>query len=42
MTFEEARNHMVETQLRARGIRDPHVLAAMRAIPRHLFVYAAL
>jgi protein-L-isoaspartate(D-aspartate) O-methyltransferase len=38
MTFEEARNQMVEVQLRARGIRDPRVLAAMRAIPRHLFV----
>ena len=42
MTFEEARNQMVEMQLRARGIRDPRVLAAMRAIPRHLFVDAAL
>jgi protein-L-isoaspartate(D-aspartate) O-methyltransferase len=41
MTFEEARNQMVEMQLRARGIRDPRVLAAMRAIPRHLFVDAA-
>ncbi len=38
MTFEEARHQMVEVQLRARGIRDPRVLAAMREIPRHLFV----
>lgn len=38
MSFEDARNQMVEMQLRARGIHDPHVLAAMRAIPRHLFV----
>ncbi len=42
MTFEAARNQMVELQLRARGIHDPHVLAAMQAIPRHLFVDAAL
>ena len=42
MTFEESRNQMVEMQLRARVIRDPRVLAAMRAIPRHLFVDATL
>jgi protein-L-isoaspartate(D-aspartate) O-methyltransferase len=29
---------MVERQLRARGIRDPRVLAAMGEVPRHLFV----
>ena len=29
---------MVETQIVARGVRDPRVLAAMREIPRHLFV----
>jgi len=29
---------MVETQLVARGVRDPRVLAAMREVPRHLFV----
>ena len=29
---------MVDEQLAARGITDPHVLAAMRKIPRHLFV----
>ena len=29
---------MVETQLRARGIRDPRVLQAMAAVPRHRFV----
>jgi protein-L-isoaspartate(D-aspartate) O-methyltransferase len=32
------RARMVERQLVARGIRDPDVLAAMRAVPRHLFV----
>ncbi len=29
---------MVEEQLAARGIRDRRVLAAMQAVPRHLFV----
>ncbi len=29
---------MVETQLRQRGIRDEHVLAAMSRVPRHEFV----
>lgn len=32
---------MVETQIQARGVRDPRVLAAMRKVPRHLFVDAA-
>lgn len=34
------RNAMVETQLAARGVRDPLVLEAMRRVPRHLFVPA--
>jgi protein-L-isoaspartate(D-aspartate) O-methyltransferase len=29
---------MVETQIVSRGVRDPRVLAAMRKVPRHLFV----
>ena len=29
---------MVETQIVSRGVRDPRVLAAMREVPRHLFV----
>jgi len=29
---------MVERQIAARGIQDPRVLDAMRAIPRHIFV----
>jgi protein-L-isoaspartate(D-aspartate) O-methyltransferase len=33
-----SRNRMVETQIVARGVRDPRVLAAMRKVPRHLFV----
>lgn len=36
--FEVARRKMVETQIAARGIRDPRVLQAMREIPRHLFL----
>jgi protein-L-isoaspartate(D-aspartate) O-methyltransferase len=32
------RARMVETQIVARGVRDPRVLAAMREVPRHLFV----
>jgi protein-L-isoaspartate(D-aspartate) O-methyltransferase len=32
------RARMVETQIRARGVRDPRVLAAMEKVPRHLFV----
>jgi protein-L-isoaspartate(D-aspartate) O-methyltransferase len=34
---QSARHTMVE-ELKARGIADPAVLAAMRAVPRHLFV----
>ena len=33
---------MVESQIRARGISDPRVLAAMEKVPRHLFVNEAL
>ena len=29
---------MVKNQIESRGINDPHVLAAMRTVPRHLFV----
>lgn len=36
--FATLRQKMVETQLRARGLRDPRVLAAMGKVPRHLFV----
>ena len=32
------RNHMVENQLIARGIYDPHVIRAMRTVKRHKFV----
>jgi protein-L-isoaspartate(D-aspartate) O-methyltransferase len=36
------REAMVETQIARRGVRDPAVLKAMRATPRHLFVPEAL
>ncbi|MEO8430504.1 MAG: protein-L-isoaspartate(D-aspartate) O-methyltransferase [Acidobacteriota bacterium] len=35
------RERMVETQIAARGVRNPRVLAAMREVPRHLFVETA-
>lgn len=34
--------HMVETQIRARGIKHPDVLAAMRVVPRDRFVPPAV
>jgi protein-L-isoaspartate(D-aspartate) O-methyltransferase len=34
----EERRRMVERQIEARGIRNASVLAAMREIPRHLFI----
>ncbi len=40
--YRKARERMVETQIAARGIKDPRVLAAMRKVPRHLFVDEAL
>ena len=36
--FRAERANMVAFQLRARGIRDERVLAAMESVPRHLFV----
>jgi protein-L-isoaspartate(D-aspartate) O-methyltransferase len=41
MTSQRTRGRMVE-RLRAQGIRDERVLAAMAAVPRHLFVEEAL
>jgi protein-L-isoaspartate(D-aspartate) O-methyltransferase len=37
----DRRARMVDTQIVARGVRNPRVLAAMRKVPRHLFVDAA-
>ncbi|HEX9186342.1 MAG TPA: protein-L-isoaspartate(D-aspartate) O-methyltransferase [Vicinamibacteria bacterium] len=36
--FARAREDMVATQIASRGVRDPRTLAAMRKVPRHLFV----
>ncbi len=36
--FEAQRTRMVNEQLRGRDIYDPRVLAAMQAVPRHLFI----
>lgn len=36
--YSREREEMVEFQIRARGVRDERVLAAMRKVPRHLFV----
>ena len=41
MTSERTRTRMVE-RLAQMGIQDPHVLNAMRHVPRHLFVDEAL
>lgn len=38
MNLEQARERMVVEQLERRGIKSPRVLAAMREVPRHLFV----
>ncbi len=35
---QAARERMVREQIMARGVRDPRVLEALRAVPRHLFV----
>lgn len=40
--YARARERMVATQIESRGVRDPGTLAAMRAVPRHLFVPPAL
>jgi protein-L-isoaspartate(D-aspartate) O-methyltransferase len=36
-TYSSLRQQMVESQLRARGVRDERVLAAMTRVPRHEF-----
>src|SRR5688500_12336794 len=36
--FQTLRERMVETQIRARDVRDAAVLQAMGRVPRHLFV----
>jgi protein-L-isoaspartate(D-aspartate) O-methyltransferase len=36
--FAAARQRMVEKQIAARGVNDPDTLAAMRSVPREMFV----
>ncbi|MCL6729091.1 protein-L-isoaspartate(D-aspartate) O-methyltransferase [Sphingomonas hankyongi] len=38
--FSADREAMIETQLRSRGITEPHILEAFRAVPREEFVSA--
>ena len=38
LEFTEARERMVRTQIEGRGVREPRVLAALRAVERHRFV----
>jgi protein-L-isoaspartate(D-aspartate) O-methyltransferase len=40
--YADRRARMVRDQIEARGVADPRVLAAMRRVPRHLFVPEAL
>ena len=40
--FQRARWKMVEEQVVSRGVADPRVIAAMRKVPRHLFIEEAL
>jgi protein-L-isoaspartate(D-aspartate) O-methyltransferase len=40
--FKKLRLKMVDSQIRARGIRDERLLRAMETVPRHLFVEAVL
>ncbi len=40
--YQRLRESMVKNQIEARGISDTKVLAAMRKVPRHLFVSEAL
>ncbi len=40
--FSKTRSKMVDDQVVARGIKDQRVIAAMRKVPRHLFVEEAL
>ena len=42
MDFSKTRVKMVEEQIVARGIKDPRLIAAMKRVPRHLFVEEAL
>jgi protein-L-isoaspartate O-methyltransferase len=38
LDLSRARNRMVDVQIARRGVRDRHVLEAMRQVPRESFV----
>jgi protein-L-isoaspartate(D-aspartate) O-methyltransferase len=40
--YTAMRHRMVETQIAARGVSDPRVLAAMKKVPRHRFIPSTL
>lgn len=42
LKYDRQRREMVKTQIEARGVNDPKVLAALCKVPRHLFVSEAL
>jgi len=42
LDFQKSRWKMVEEQIIGREIKDPRVIAAMKKVPRHLFVEEAL
>ncbi len=42
LKYQRLREEMVRQQIESRGITDARVLAAMRRVPRHLFVSEAL
>jgi protein-L-isoaspartate(D-aspartate) O-methyltransferase len=42
VNYDGARQKMLDSQIRARNVRDPRVLEAIRTVPRHLFVEEAL
>ncbi|WP_286846442.1 MULTISPECIES: protein-L-isoaspartate(D-aspartate) O-methyltransferase [Aminobacterium] len=39
LDWRKEADFMVATQIESRGVRDKHVLAAMKRVPRHLFVF---
>ena len=42
LNYDGARQKMLDSQIRARDVRDARVLQAIRKVPRHLFVEEAL
>ena len=42
LDFAEARNRMVNSQIRPNKVTDPRIIAAMRRLPRELFLPSQL